>query len=284
MNHVIPIAFLLAVLLITLPITNASTQQIEGKAQIVASCGVEITDDIDFGTLTPGTDGLEVKESFKTSGSQTSSISLMAFDWVGDGSFATGKIYLGNVVDGDSITINGLDYTGKTNPVEAWEFLVGKNIVANTGRLANVINEDVRDGITDPDQDVTATATDNMIKIQATALGKTGNDIDISSSYSSFTIINPTLSGAQDVGAIHLAAEVTKYFIATTPKDAKSTHYADKTPLGSAGKSILLTDNAGPVDLVELYLQISAQGVLLQNMPYMGDITQTLTFTIDCND
>lgn len=275
---------LVTVSLITLPVANASTQQIEATAHIAASCGVTITDDIDFGTLIPGTVSNEVREFFKTSGSQTSSLSVMASNWVGDGSYATGKIYLGIVNDGDSITINGLDYIGKTNPTQDGEFLVGANKAANAKRLVAVINEDTREGITIPTQDVTATATNNMVKIQATVLGKIGNDIDVTSGDSSFTISNPTLSGAQDVDAIHLAAEVTRYFIAITPEESKSTQYTNKIPLGSAEETVLLTSNAGPVDSVELYLQISATGDLLQNMPYMGVITQTLTFTAECNE
>lgn len=284
MNHVILMAFLLAVLLITLPVTNALPQQITATAQIGASCGVEITDNIDFGTLIPGFVSNEVREEFKTTGSQTSSISVEASNWIGDGSYATGKIYLDEVEDGHTIIINGLEYTAKTPPDEDWEFGIGDRSSGDANRLAATINDDKRVGITKPKQDVKAIPIDNMIKLQATVLGETGNDIDVSSNNSSFTISNPTLSGAQDVGAIHLAAEVTKYFIATSPKDAKSTQYANKTPLGSAGKSVLLTSNAGPVDSVELYLQISAQDNLLKKMPYRGAITQTLTFTFECND
>jgi len=269
--------------LIAIPLTtNAFSQQIENKVRLGGTCGVDISEDIDFGTLTPGAIHPEVQTSFKTSGTTTSTISLVASDWVGDGSYATGKIYLNNVVDGDSITINGLEYIANTPPQEDWEFGIGDKDSGDANRLANVINDDTRVGITVPKHDVTATATENMIKIQSTKLGETGNDIDVSSNYSSFTITNPTLSFAQDVGATHLDSEVTKFSVYTNGEESKSPNYLNKNSFGSDGESILLTSTASPANPIKLVLQISALDTL-QNMPYQGEITQTLTFTVTCN-
>lgn len=285
MNNGIIIAFVFIVSLIAIPLTsNAFSQQIESKATIDAICGVDISENINFGTITPGTIHPEIETYFKTSGSVTSTVSLITSDWVGAGSYATGKIYLNGVVDGESITINGLEYTANSPPQEDWEFGIGDKDSGDANRLAATINDDTRIGITNPKQDVTAILTDNMIKLQATKLGKTGNDIDVSSSDSSFTITNPTLSGAQDVGAIHLYSEVTKFSIYTNGEEGKSPNYLNKNSFGSDGESISLTSTASPSDPIRLVLQLSTEGDNLKNMPYQGEITQTLTFSVECNN
>lgn len=85
-------------------------------------------------------------------------------------------------------------------------------------------------------------------------------------------------------GIVHLLSEVTRYTITTDGKESKPTSYITKSSLGSAGESIILTSNAGPIEPVKLSLQISDEGDNLKAMPYSGEITQTLTFTVECND
>lgn len=123
------------------------------------------------------------------------------------GSAATGIVTIGAPIVGDTVTVNGLVYTGvsgtKSNDTE---FSIDVSVTAIATDLADSITNDVRFGITVPSIDQTATSLVGVVTITAD-IGALGNTIDLaSSSPSQLTVSGPFLTGGAGIANNGLSA------------------------------------------------------------------------------
>lgn len=114
---------------------------------------------------------------------------------------ATGTIGISSPEAGDTVTINGLDYTAVSGTKsDTTEFSVDGTDTQIAIDLASSIQFDTRDGVTVPDNDVDAVANGTNVELTADEPGTDGNSIDLSEDTGGtrLTVSDSTLTGGTD--------------------------------------------------------------------------------------
>lgn len=142
---------------------------------------------------------------------QESSIeSISIFGTAGVAQFATGTIsFADNPTEGDTITINDVEYTFTETPTEDTDIEIGSTLDETLENAAEVINGN------DDDVTVVADTDDDELVITATDPGEAGNDITLDASDD--TVSNDTLEGGTDgdgetVAVGHIGVDVSLSF------------------------------------------------------------------------
>ena len=274
--------FAFAALLMAMPLANSAFA--DGDASLDPTCGVTIPPSIDLGSFSAGADGTEVESSMATTGSQQGTLELSASDWTGVGQPARGQILMVGAIAGDTVTINGLLYTGVDGArSDDTEFSVDTSDAATATDLAAAITADSRSGTLD---DVTATSTENLVFLESTVVGTGGNAITLVETVANTgtLVSDATFANGEATGVVHMQSEVTKYNITTDGTASTGVAYASKTAIDIASTNKVLTTPGSltdPAQNVRLSLQVSGDGTL-ENLPYDGALVQTLTFTVTC--
>jgi len=278
-----PTIFVFAALLMVMPLANSNAfGQSTGISNLNPSCGIDVPGSIDMGSISDGADGIEeVISTINATGTQSSILDVVAGDWEGVGSNATGVVTLVNVASSETITLNGLVYTAVTGTKSGnTQFSIDTSDSAAATDLTASINADTRSGTTD---DISAEVFDNVIVVYAATVGTGGNAITMAEAVTDAgtTVSGSTLSGAENAGIVHMQAETTKYAITTDSTSSTGATYAQKTNFAADSVSKVLSSTVTPANEVSLSLQVSGDGTL-ENMSYSGTLTQTLTFTATC--
>jgi len=114
---------------------------------------------------------------------------------------ATGTVTCLSVLIGDTVTVNGLLYTGVTGlKADDTEFSVDSGDNATATDLADSISNDTRTGTDEATVDQTAIAVTNVVTITASVFGIIGNNVGLSSSDG----VTLAVSGANLAGGIDL--------------------------------------------------------------------------------
>jgi len=142
--------------------------------------------------------GLKIKDFFKTliSGIRPGSIQTKV-----NCAKASGTITLAAFVQNDTITINGVGFTGKDSPAAATEFQTGVSDTATAASFATVANTNATlDGM------VIVTSATSVITITALVPGELGNAVTTAIS------AHGTAAGARLTGGTNGDAERQHYF------------------------------------------------------------------------
>lgn len=114
---------------------------------------------------------------------------------------ASGTATCTSVVAGNTITINGVQYTAVTGAkADNTEFSVDGGDNACAADLADSINNDVRVGTDEPDITVDATVNNNVVTIEAAAGGISGNNITLAQTGGNITLSGGVLTGGAATG------------------------------------------------------------------------------------
>lgn len=110
---------------------------------------------------------------------------------------ATGDITLASAIAGNTVTVNGLTYTGVAGAkADNTEFSIDTSDTAAATDLANSITNDVRVGTVN---DVTATSSLGVVTVTASVGGIIGNTVTMSENTTGTTIVvDATLTGGLD--------------------------------------------------------------------------------------
>lgn len=273
----IPFVFAFAAILLAWPMT-AQMANADGDASLDPSCPVTIPGSINMGSFSIGSDGSEVLSTMATPGGVDGTLELEANDWIGVGTAAKGTITLVNVIATETFTVNTLVYTAVSGTAnDNTEFSIDTSMTLAATDLAASINS--RDAAA-----MTATGNLNAVLLVTDALGTAGNAFTLleTTANSSVNPTGGTLGGAEAAGVVHMQAEATKFVITTDGSTNAGIAYASKNAIGVDAVNTLLTATVDTDQDVRLYLHISGVGTL-ENLPYSGALTQTLTFTVTCN-
>lgn len=291
-NRTVVITF--AALLMVMPLASSNVfatehrnNDMEGTADLLAVCGIFVSENIDFGQIAPGVDSKEVDASVTTRNSSIDGfgISVTGSDWIGtDSGPASGEITVSNVLVGNTVVIGDITYIAVAqgealNPVTptSAEFNINSENDVTTVNLASAISS--------ADAGTTMTISqpkDGKFTVTAIEVGDSGNSILFASESNPSTISvsgSGTLEGGTD-GVTHLLADVTKFSFTTDGTTVEASDYASKT--SSLGVTpVDLTTDAQIDQNIALKFQITTFDTL-KAMPYSGDLTQQITFTTTC--
>jgi len=148
-----------------------------------------------------GTDNCFFPSSGAPGADPTTSIPDILIGGVDAASFAKGNATLTSAVAGNTLTVNGLVYTGVVGvKANSTQFSVDTSDTAAATDLADSIATDVRVGITVPALDVTATSSVGIVIITSTIQDASANNIDLSENTSGTTIVvtGAFLTGGSD--------------------------------------------------------------------------------------
>lgn len=125
---------------------------------------------------------------------------------------ATGTITLVDVVEDDTVTVNGNTYTFKDagNNSSALHVPIGADDDADAAALALAINSYERryqEGWTTPA--INATVALNVVTITAVVEGSGGNAIDLAATGGNATVSGANLAGGSDTGGIECSDDTT---------------------------------------------------------------------------
>lgn len=293
------IVFAIIAILMAMPFAGSSAfgASVEATANLGKVCGLVSGQPVELGVFYPGLVGEEAEFTISQSSDTNAPFNVLigGSNWVGGTASATGTITLSSAVVGNMVTVNGLEYTGiagsKGN--DNTKFSIDTSNTAAATDLADSIAKDVRTGITVPALDVTATSSETIITVTAATPGIIGNGITMAKTGELIVLSGDNLEGGLDAdGLIHLDSNVTKFSAsfdgttALTGGDNDLQKYGAKTAIGSteSPKPMGTTEYTlgdDPRD-IHVAIQITGDGTL-QNLPYLGPLTQTLTLTASCS-
>ncbi len=120
---------------------------------------------------------------------------------------ATGTVTCVGVLALDTVTVNGLVYTGVVGAkANNTEFSVDTGNNATATDLADSITNDTRTGTDEPTVDQTAIAATNVVTITASFFGTIGNNVGLSSSNGTrLAVSGATLTGGVDKKIVAIA-------------------------------------------------------------------------------
>lgn len=281
-----PIVFVMVAILMAMPFagSNAFANEVVLNANLVPVCGLNNITSFPMGTLISGqiSDEKLVTISATSDTNARAEIEVQASDWIGTDISATGTLTLTTVSVGAAVTVSGNTYSGVDGEIDGnYQFSIGSDDEATATNLVASMNADDR---FTADRWV-ASASGNIVTITATVAGEPGNNISLSGD-TSIQSSSPTLSGGSDGDdLVHLQSDATKYNVTFEGTNPFGELYPDKTAMKINTESAVLGtttfQNSATVDIL-MALQVSADGNL-ENLPYSGGLTQTLTFTTSCN-
>jgi hypothetical protein len=283
------IVFAFAALLMAMPFATgnvyATTHQndtLEGTANLKGFCGIAVPPTIVFGDIAPGVISEEFEASIYTGDSSLSGIeiSATASDWTGTDVVTFAELIhdgTAEIPEGFEIVItdgvNTERFIAKDDPTSSTNgFDISGDAERDFTNLKDILDESSLIVIVDSNDPVPT-----KIVMEPYILGDY-EKISITPSDTSLVVAKQfSLDGS--IPAVHLKASVTKFVVDITDYVNTDLTYAEKTSMSTS--SVILTSEATPKSDTVLVLQISTIGTL-ENMPYTGILTQTLTFTALC--
>ena len=117
---------------------------------------------------------------------------------------ASGTVTCASAIAADTVTINGIVYTGVTGTKnDNTEFSVDTSDAACAADLADSIENDTRPGVTDPDHNMSGASVSDVMTVTDLIRGVNGNTITLASSDGGrLAVSGTTLSGGAATGGI----------------------------------------------------------------------------------
>lgn len=265
------IVFAFAAILMAMPLANSNAfgAIAGGSAELDSDCSLDVPDYIDFGEFSVGTTPEAVPATINATGTVQGTIELVAGDWLGVGQNATGFITLNGVQKDDVVTVNGKTYEADGSTVGLIDFDHSNDDSITAGDLAEAITEN--------DSALNAIAKANIVIVEAVTPGLAGNDIEMSTTSSTFTV-DAKLQHGEEIGEMHMLAKTTRYDISVDGIPPIETDYNVKTEV-NVNKVIA----QGTTPNVEIKINFQITGIdSLEALPYSGALTQVMTFTNTC--
>lgn len=285
-NKNIAFVFAFAALMLAWPMTATQTADADGAIVIPGICGITVAGDFALPNLTAGVEGTESSVfTITTTGNTAGTFEIVASDWIGNGETATGAITLNSPNDLDTVTINSIVFTAEDDGagLAEGEFASEGNANADATSLAAQIN--AHTGAVN----VQATARENNVLLRSDAIGAAANDIPLAESTSTarITLSGATMDNGEAQGTKHMESTASRYSVTNTGTDPVSSTYAAKSTAGGTfpttetdKKTVILQTNAAQD--IKMIWQVTGVGFTGADT-YSGGLTQTLTFTTQCN-
>lgn len=275
-NSAIVIAFASILLAWPMAGTNAFA---DGEGILSGTCGFSEPSSIDFGTISRGADGTEAVDSWAALGSETGNVDLDAGDWFDLGDRGTGDLtHDGTTEITGTVTMDTETFTATSGGAGSFNFDNDGDAAADFLALSDAI---IADSLLVTAVKTSATVTD----LTSVARGTPGN-VDLGTTGTT-GITETDLTGGGGTPVVHLQSEVTKYFITTNGDDpavtGTGTNYAGKTAIGASGVDTEIVALTDPNNALRTAFQITGVDPALENLPFSGALTQSLTFTVTCN-
>jgi len=169
-------------------------------------------------TTLPGSpkDGVVQNLAYKINARGNKDVLALAIDVAGGTTTAaTGTLTMVSAIATDTVTVNGLVYTGVAGAkADNTEFSIDTSDTAAATDLADSITNDTRDPVTVPSIDVTASSALGVVTVTAAVASALGNDIDMSATGGTVTPDAATLTGGAGwaIGTLATGSEV-DYFV-----------------------------------------------------------------------
>lgn len=282
------IVFAFALMLMATPLAIGNAYAVGGSGVINPTCGITAPGNINLGTIIAGSTSSETHIAVPTTGTIPGTFELISSDWTGAGAKATGSLLVNGDLQGDTVTINGLVFTGGDGDTGAGEFdtTTATNSALATA-LATAINADSRSGGTIADNiEVKAFASVNAVLLTAKTPGATANGLTVASSVSGsdVTIVTTALAGGA-TGATHMTADKVKVTTLTQSETAPGTAYtnAAKIALAAATVNKVLTTATDPdnAEDVDLYFHLDGVSTKATGTVTVGTLVDGDKVTID---
>lgn len=283
--------FAVAAMLTTTPLVNSIAYADSATSTLDPLCGFTPPASISLGSITRGFVTPETLTTFIPTDTSTASatISITATDWIGDGDRASGTLtFLDLTAAETSIAIvRGLSYHAVTGTAgDNSRFSIDGNAADDAAGLAAAINS--RDPLVRASTSATNVVT-ILAETRGNALTPNQNSYALDGSFDGTSIIESavTLTGGGDNTIQHMLSTVTQVKVDTTATSssggASGTSYngTSKIPLASTGVLKEIVTGTDPDEAMEIVFHISGNGTL-NNLPYDGPLTQTLTFSVVC--
>lgn len=286
-NKTKSLAFVIAFagLMVVMPIATNQNAFADGQSDLDLDCPVAAVASINFGDFGVGDTITENTQSLTTGGSEKGTFQVAAGNWIGVAQKASTTITVLSPAVGDVLTYETITATAHATVDDGDTFTLGANDAATAVLLAATINANVDAG-DEATVDVDAIAVGNVVILRSDVAGLAGNDVNVAQTTGTGTLVatDATLTDGEDAGTIHMLSTATKYAIKTDGTSSASVNYATKTAFDADGiVKNLAAETRGPENLaVSLSTEISGVGTLI-NLPYNGALTQTLAFTVTCN-
>ena len=277
-------AFAFAALMMAMPLATNQNAFADGQADLDLDCPVSLVAAINFGDFGVGSGVItEDVQTLTTGGSEKGTFQVAAGDWVGVAQKASTTLTVLSPSLGDVFTYETITATAHATVDDGDTFTLGADNAATAVLLAATINANTDAG-DEAGIDVLAIATGNVVILRADNAGIAGNDVDLAQTTGTNTLelTDATLTDGENAGTVHMLASATKYAIEVDGTPASGIAYASKTAFDAATVVKNLAAETDQTQDVSLALEISGDGTLI-NLPYNGALTQTLTFTVTCN-
>ncbi len=282
----IPLVFAFAVMMLAWPMTvQTATAQGGGGSDPV--CDLTIPGPIAMGNIVPGADTTETSEQiWVTGGNVDGTIEVVAGDWLGVGTRASGAIVLDTVVAGDTLEVNGQLMTATVvGTAGANEFDVGANdgsddVTTATNLAAKITSE--AQTTTIGGVDPVAISTVNVVIVRSDVVGTIGNTMPMTNAAATMTA-DALLSDGEATLVKHAESSMTKFTISTSGADTTGNTYTAKTgqmPTDETDTLVMAPRSDVTVDTTVTF-QITGVATLVA-LPYSGVLNQALTFTFTC--
>ncbi len=285
----IAFVFAVAALLMATPLVSSIAYADSATSTVDPLCGFTPPGSISLGTITRGSVTAETLTTFTPTATSTASstISITATDWIGDGDRASGTLTFVDVTSAEvsAATVNLLSYDAVTGTAaDNTEFSIDGDVQADAAALAFAIND------RDPLVRASTSAT-NVVTVLAETRGNSIPTVPQNSypltGLVGITASAATLLGGGDNTVQHMLASVTQVKVDTTATSssggASGSAYDDASKISLAATGVLkeVVTGTDPDEDMEIVFHITGDGTL-NNLPYDGPLTQTLTFSVVC--
>lgn len=283
------IVFAFAAILMAMPLANSNAFGDSATSTVDPLCGFTPPVSISLGTITRGSVTDETLTTFVPTATSTASstISITATDWIGDGDRASGTLTFVDVTSAEvaAATVNLLDYDAVTGTAaDNTEFSIDGDAKDDAAALAFAIN----------DRDTLVRASTSATAVVTVLAETRGNAIPVvpQNSYplagaTGITAGTATLTGGGDNSIQHMLSSVTQVKVDTTATTssggASGTAYNDASKISLAATTVTkeIVTGTDPDEDMEIVFHITGISSL-NNLPYDGPLTQTLTFSVVC--
>lgn len=282
------IVFAVAALLMATPLVSSIAYADSATSTVDPLCGFTPPGSISLGTITRGSVTAETLTTFTPTATSTASatISITATDWIGDGDRASGTLTFVDVTSAEAAaaTVNTLTYSAVVGTAaDDTEFSIDGSAIDDAAALAAAVNS--RDTLVRASTSATNVVT-ILAETRGNALGLPQNSYPLTGLVG-ITEGASTLLGGGANAIQHMLAAVTQVKVDTTATSstggASGSAYDDasKIPLAATGVIKEIVTGTDPDEDMEIVFHITGAGTL-NNLPYDGALTQTLTFSVVC--
>lgn len=267
------IVFAVAAMLLVMPIAASNAYGDTVITNVGETCGFSISPAATFGAITRGASSItEQSVVFTPTGGSTGLgvISVVASDWVGDGTRSSGTITVVGVATGEIFTINAVPYTaGATESTPTFTF--GGTDIEDAASLARVINAG-----SDTANVRAYTSGTNVVTIEAETRGSAADSFNLLEGITDAgTLVSAsTLTGGGLSITSHIQGETTKFNMVADDGTSSGVAYASKTKSMPVASESTPQEMLGGIDTtknVNLSLEFSSA--------FLTAATGTVTFS-----